>query len=363
MNRPFDSADLVWATDSLMVFTIAIAAGLLVHAVSFWILVKVTKATRTTWDDLIPVHLKSPMRIVVIAAFLQIAKPMMALPDFVAPVLSQVLDILFIVGGAWLLARSTYLLRDVLLLEVDLKATDNLRSRKLLTQVKVFQNVLISIVVLVGVSMVLMTFQGVRQVGVSLLASAGIAGIVLGFAAQKTIGNLLAGLQLAITQPIRLDDVVIVEGEWGWIEEITLTYVVVKIWDLRRLVVPISNFIDKPFQNWTRTNSDILGTVVLHCDPMADMDALRREMDRIVHASPLWDGKVCGLQVTEVHPDSIEVRLLVSASDSPKAWDLRCALREGMLAHLRDAHPQWLPRHRLVHDHPVDSEGKCVNRN
>lgn len=347
MTRHMEMADFVWATDGLLVLAIAIAAGLLVHAVAFWVLVKVTRSTRSSWDDLLPLYLKSPMRIVFMAIFLQLAKPAMSLPEFVAPMLSQVLDILFIVGGAWLLVRCTDVLREAMLRQVDVKVADNLRSRKMLTQVKVLQNVLISIVVLVAGAMVLLTFDGVRQVGVSLLASAGIAGIVLGFAAQKTIGNLLAGVQLAITQPIRLDDVVIVEGEWGWIEEITLTYVVVKIWDLRRLVVPIAHFIDKPFQNWTRTNSDILGAVTLHCDPMAEMDVLRSEMDRLVRSSPLWDGKVCGLQVTEVRPDSIEVRLLVSASDSPNAWDLRCMLREGMIAFLRSAHPDWFPRHRL----------------
>jgi small-conductance mechanosensitive channel len=358
MDRLFTPRNLEGATDAFIVFLLALAAGFLFHMVAFWILVKVTKRTSLTWDDLIPVHLESPMRIVSIAMFLQIARPMMELPESVAPMLSQILNILFIVGGAWLLVRSTSLLRDILLLRVDINAADNLRSRKVLTQIKVFQNVLISIVVLVAGAMVLMTFQEVRQIGVSLLASAGIAGIVIGFAAQKTLGNLLAGLQLAITQPIRLDDVVIVEGEWGWIEEITLTYVVVKIWDLRRLVVPISNFIEKPFQNWTRSTSDILGTVMLHCDPMADMAVLRAEMDRIVKASPLWDGKVCGLQVTEAKMDSVEVRLLVSSSDSPRSWDLRCALREGMLAFLRDAHPGWLAHHRLLHEPPAPATNR-----
>jgi hypothetical protein len=323
---------------------------------------RVVRATKSTWDDLLPLHLKSPMRLVFLALALQMSHPLMHLPANVSSVLAQALSILSIVGGAWLLVRCTYLLRDVLLLGVDVNASDNLRSRKVNTQLKVLQNVLISIVVMVSGAMILMTFPGVRQVGVSLLASAGIAGIVLGFAAQKTIGNLLAGIQLAITQPIRLEDVVIVEGEWGWIEEITLTYVVVKIWDLRRLVVPISNFIDKPFQNWTRTTSDILGTVMLYCDPTADMDVLRRETEPIVKASPLWDGKVCGLQVTDVKTDSVEVRLLVSASDSSKAWDLRCQLREAMLAFLRDTRPEWLPRHRLQQDRPpvVEAPAKAV---
>lgn len=334
--------------DALLVSAIAVVAGLLLHAIAFRLLTKVTRATRAKWDDLVPLHLKSPMRIVFIALSLQAGRPFAPLPEPMGTGLAQVLEILFIVGGAWLLVRSTHIVGDLLLLDVDAAASDNLRSRKILTQVGILQNVLISIIVLVASALVLMTFQSIRQVGVSLLASAGIAGIVLGFAAQKTLGNLIAGLQLAVTQPIRIDDVVIVEGEWGWIEEITLTYVVVKIWDLRRLVVPISHFIDKPFQNWTRSNSDLVGSVSIHCDPTVDLDVLRSEVDRIVRATPLWDGKVCGIQLTEAGTDSIEVRILLSASDSSKAWDLRCLVREAVVAFLRDNHPGWLPAHRLL---------------
>lgn len=339
--------------DNLLILCGAVAAGLVLHALAFWTLERVVRSTKSTWDDLLPTHLKSPSRLLVLGLAIQIGHPLMRLPASVSSVLAQALSILTIVGSAWLLIRGTHLFRDVLLLKFDMAAQDNLRSRTVQTQVRVFQNVVIAIIAIIAVAMVLTTFQGIRQVGVSLLASAGIAGIVVGFAAQKTLGNLIAGLQLAITQPIRLDDVVIVEGEWGRIEEITLTYIVVKIWDLRRLVVPISHFIEKPFQNWTRTGSDILGTVFLHCDPTADMDVLRSEMDRIVKPSPLWDGKVCGLQITDARPDSIEVRLLVSTADSSKGWDLRCMLREAMLAFLRDVHPEWLARRRLLHDHPA----------
>ncbi len=349
---PLQLPDLDRAFESLAILAVSLAAGLAIHFVAFRILARIVRRTRATWDDLLPSHLRSPLRVLLPTLTLHLSLPLMPLPESVAPVLSHVVDILSIAGCAWLLVRSTHLFRHILLLHLDVTAPDNLRSRKVLTQVRVLQNLVISVVVLVAAAMVLMTFQGIRQIGVSLLASAGIAGIVLGFAAQKTIGNLLAGLQLAITQPIRLDDVVIVEGEWGRIEEITLTYVVVRIWDLRRLVVPISQFIEKPFQNWTRSNAEILGTVFLHCDPTADMDVLRAEMGRIVKASPLWKGEVCGLQVTEMRPGSVEVRLLVDAADSPKAWDLRCHLREGMLAFLRDAHPEWLPRHRLQETAP-----------
>ncbi|MCB9496720.1 MAG: mechanosensitive ion channel [Fibrobacteria bacterium] len=319
----------------------------------FWILEKVSSRTRAAWDDLVPLHLKAPSRVVFAALALQFVKPLLSLSEGVQEVVGRTMDILFVCGGTWMLVRGVRLGRDVILARFDMAQSDNLRSRKMQTQVTVLQNVALTVIVLVGSAMVLMTFESVRQIGVSLLASAGIAGIILGFAAQKTIANLLAGVQLAITQPMRLDDVVIVEGEWGWIEEITLTYVVVKIWDLRRLVLPISYFLEHPFQNWTRSTSDILGTVVVHVDPSMDVGLLRAELARLVAGTPLWDGKVQGVQVTECSPEAMQVRFLVSASDSGKAWDLRCLVREGILDFLRREHPRCLPRKRvLVSDTP-----------
>jgi len=193
---------------------------------------------------------------------------------------------------------------------------------------------------------VLMSFDEFRQLGTGILASAGLVGLVVGFAAQKTLGNLLAGIQLAITQPIRLDDVVIVEGEWGRIEEITLTYVVVRIWDLRRLVLPIGYFLERPFQNWTRVSADILGTVFLYVDYTVPVDAIRAELERIVQGSKDWDGEVCGVQVTDTSAQGIELRALVSAADASKAWDLRCAVREQLVAFLQREYPAALPRLR-----------------
>jgi small-conductance mechanosensitive channel len=201
-------------------------------------------------------------------------------------------------------------------------------------------------VVLVGVALALMTFPQVRQVGAGLLASAGIIGLIAGVAAQPVFGNLIAGLQIALAQPIRLDDVVIVEGEWGRIEEITSTYVVVRIWDERRLVVPLQWFISNPFQNWTRTSAQLLGTVFLWLDHRAPIPAIRDELQRICEADPRWDRRVCVTQITETDRHTIEVRLLVSARNSGELFDLRCAVREGMLAFLDAHHPQALPRVR-----------------
>jgi hypothetical protein len=195
----------------------------------------------------------------------------------------------------------------------------------------------------------------VRQFGVSLLASAGLAGVILGFAAQKSLTTLLAGIQIAISQPIRLDDVVIVEGEWGRIEEITLTYVVVRIWDQRRLIVPITHFLDNSFQNWTRTSAEILGTVYFHADYTVPMDKLRKHLKQVLENSPLWDGRVWGLIVTDAKEQTVELRALVSAENASKAWDLRCHVREEMITYLQQHYPDSLPRVRVSKE-PVTLE-------
>jgi small-conductance mechanosensitive channel len=191
-----------------------------------------------------------------------------------------------------------------------------------------------------------MTFESVRQYGVSLFASAGAAGLIVGLAARPILSNLIGGVQLAITQPIRIDDAVIVENEFGWIEEITSTYVVIRLWDWRRLVVPLSYFIEKPFQNWTREGSALIGTVFLYLDYWVPIDALRKKAEEIVNQSKLWDGRVVNLQVSDAKESTIEVRVLVSARSAPAAWDLRCEVREKLIAFLRQDHPDALPRTR-----------------
>lgn len=256
-------------------------------------------------------------------------------------------QILVIIGITWLAIRSVSVGRDVLLEKYDVSEEDNLNARKIVTQIRVMRKIINVIILLISLSSILMSFDGIRQLGMSLLASAGVAGIIMGFAAQKSIANIFSGLQIAITQPIRLDDVVVIEGEWGRIEEITLTYVVVKIWDERRLIVPIGDFIEKPFTNWTRVSSEILGTVFFYLDYSVPLDILRKELSRIVENHPYWDKRVNGIQVTNCTNTNMEVRVLISAKDASKAWDLRCDIREELLVFLQKNYPESLPTFRM----------------
>jgi small-conductance mechanosensitive channel len=231
-----------------------------------------------------------------------------------------------------------------------LDVANNLSARAIQTQVLVLKRVAVSVIAVFTAASMLMVFDSVRQFGQSILASAGIAGIILGLAAQRSIGGMLAGFQIALTQPIRMDDVVIVEGEFGRVEEITLTYVVVQVWDLRRLVVPISYFIEQPFQNWTRSSTNLLATVFLYVDYTLPVAPLRAELTRILEASPRWDRKVNVLQVTDSKERTIEIRALASAADASIAWDLRCEIRERLVEFLQRQYPECLPRLRGVID-------------
>lgn len=256
----------------------------------------------------------------------------------------------------WLLVRAVAAGERAILRHHPIDIADNLAARRIQTQTRVLSRVLMGGIIVLGASLVLLTFPMVQKIGTALLASAGLIGLVAGIAAKPVFGNLIAGLQIALTQPIRLDDVVIVEGEWGRIEEITSSYVVVRIWDERRMVVPLTWFIENPFQNWTRRSADLLGTAFLWLDYRAPIAAIRTELERICQGQPLWDGRVCVTQVTDTSERTIQVRLLVSARSSGDAFDLRCLVREQMLDFLAREHPQALPqlRARLHRDDEQD---------
>ena len=257
------------------------------------------------------------------------------------------------------MVKLVYVLEDVILNQYSIDIKDNLQARRIHTQIQILKKVVIVVVGVLALAVALMTFEKVRQLGTTLLASAGIVGIIVGLAAQKSISTLFAGIQMAITQPIRIDDVVIVENEWGRIEEITLTYAVVRIWDLRRLIVPITYFLEKPFQNWTRISAEILGTGVLYVDYTVPGEEVRAEMKRIVESSPLWDKRVCALQVTNATERTVELRALVSAADSSSAWELRCDVREKLIGFIRQNYPDGLPK---VRAELTESAGGSTNQ-
>jgi len=252
-----------------------------------------------------------------------------------------------IATATWLAMRLASAIADAVALRFPANVADNLEARRIQTQTRVLTRTLASVIALVGVAFGLLTFPDVRTLGAGLLASAGVAGLAVGIAAKPILGNLLAGLQIALTQPIRLDDVVIVEGEWGRIEEIGRTFVVVAIWDQRRLIVPLQYFIEKPFQNWTLSSSQILGTAFLWVDYGAPLEALRAELRRVCEASAEWDRRLALIQVTETSERAMQLRVLVSAADASRAWDLRCAVREALIAFLRERYPEYLPRVRM----------------
>ena len=260
--------------------------------------------------------------------------------------LSHLANVALIVALTWLAMKCIESLSLTIAQLNPVDVADNLRARRLITQARVLTRSAHAIVIILGLSFILLTLPGARQIGASLLASAGVAGLVAGIAARPVLGNFIAGLQIAFSQPIRIDDVLIVNGEWGRVEEIKGTYVVVRIWDERRMIVPLTWFIENPFENWTHTSSTILGTVFLWLDFSVPVDPLRAEMERLCQASPLWDQRVCKVQVTDATDRAMQLRFLISANNSGDAFELRCIVREGILGYVAKHYPEGLPRLR-----------------
>ncbi len=328
-----------------------------VFAVFFWLFFRFThvlEAHLAAWaarseskfDDLFVPLIGKCLRILLPVIGIIFALPILNLPPEYAGILGKGTSILLIVAVAVILFQAVNLGEKAVLTRFDIKAADNLQARKIYTQVHVISKVVYAIIALFTIASILMLFQEVRQFGTSILASAGVVGIIIGFAAQKTISNLFAGFQIAMTQPIRLDDVVIVEGEWGRVEEISLTYVTIHIWDDRRLIVPLGYFIEKPFQNWTRVSAKLLGSVFVWVDYTLPLDEVRKALKEIIEPHPLWDKRFWNLQVTDATEKTMQLRVLATTADSSKGWDLRCDIREKLIAYIQKNHPQSLPRFR-----------------
>ncbi len=264
------------------------------------------------------------------------------------PVADKTAEILFLLTSTWLTLRLLKVAELLMVRRYDISSDANLSGRKFVTQVQFFRRILSTLILLMSFSLLLLSFQGSRKVGVSVLTSAGIVSVLVGFAAQKSLGNLLAGIQIAFSQQIRLDDAVVVENEWGRIEEINLTNVIVRLWDRRRLILPITYFVETPFQNWTRSDASITGAILLYLDYRTPVEAIREKAKALAEADPLWNEQVFVVQVTDTMPTSMVVRILVSANDAPSAFDLRCHIREAIIGFLRDEHPESLPQTRII---------------
>jgi small-conductance mechanosensitive channel len=333
---------------NLIIVGLAIVIGLVVKFIIKAVLNYNKNHTDYSLFRSIITHFSRPMNHFVPLLMLNLMEPLMVLSPQYDLILSHTVEIGLIISFAIVLISAINIFEDYVYHTYDLNKDDNLKERKVRTQMQFVKRLLASVIIFVTIAIILLSFDNVRKIGAGLLTGVGIGGIIIGFAAQKSLGNLLAGFQIAFTQPIRIDDVLVVEGEWGRVEDITLTYVVLNIWDQRRLILPINYFIEKPFQNWTRSTSEILGTVFLYLDYNTPVDALRTEFERLLTTTSLWDKRVKVIQVTDAKTNCIEIRVLVSARNSSQAFDLRCYIRENLVKFIKDNYPDSLPLNRVV---------------
>jgi small-conductance mechanosensitive channel len=333
-----------WLLAALMLVVPAIAA-LLVHRTAVRWVRRLVSPQREFVQSLITA-IDGLIRLALVIVAVAMILPATPLPHEARSAVAHGLVVAFVLLLGWSATAAIGLASDFYLRRSNLARGYDEIARKHVTQVRVLRRVAVTIVIIVTTATALMTFDSVRQYGVSLIASAGAAGIVVGLAARPLLTNLFAGIQIAVSQPIRIDDAVVVEGEYGIVEEITGTYVVVKLWDWRRMVVPLSYFLEKPFQNWTRQSTDLIGAVLLWADYSVPVSAVRTRLEGIVRASRLWDGKVVNLQVVDTSERAVQMRALVSARSSDDAWDLRCEVREKLIAFLQAEYPAALPKQR-----------------
>lgn len=335
---------------AIFLFSTALVLANVVHYIIFRVIRrKETQAARLGWG--IQRYLGRPARaIFLLTCLLAVLPAIPELPDKIEDLLHQIFVMAIVIAIGWFVVGCIYVFQNAILRRYDLTGENNVQARRVHTQFQLFRRMLITFVVIIDAGALLWSFNDPRiwKYGSGLLASAGVASLILATAAKSTASNFLAGLQIALTEPIRIDDVVVIQGEWGRIEEINSAYVVVRIWDLRRLIVPLTFFIENSFQNWTRESADIMGTAFLYVDYSVPVEALRQQLDAIVHPSPLWNQQVCGLQVTNLTDRAMELRCLVSSRNSSENFDLRCLVREQMTAWIIANYPDAFPSTRFT---------------
>ncbi|MBR0933751.1 mechanosensitive ion channel family protein [Bradyrhizobium jicamae] len=339
-----------WVPDWVVGFgliTGAVIIALVTHSIASRLMRRMFGPNNTVAPLLLD-RTSGPTRLALCLAAVALVLPLAPLNDVLRQALSHFFGVAVIALIGWISIRVVDMVSARYLEKFRLDVAENFLARKHVTQVRVFKRVTDTLIVIIAVSTALMTFDSVRQYGVSLFASAGAAGLIVGLAARPLLSNLIAGVQIALTQPIRIEDAVIIENEWGWVEDIASTYVVIRLWDWRRMVVPLSYFIERPFQNWTRDAQSLIGAIALHVDYSADVPRIRKRLEQAASESRLWDRAVVNLQVIDTHPRTIELRALVSARNAPQSWDLRCEIREKLLAFIRDEMPEALPRDRAI---------------
>lgn len=333
-----------------LVVVAAIVAGLLIKFILHRLFVFYSNISDYFLIKSVIRHLEKPVAYFVPLFMLNLAIPLMRLNNGQEETWRRILEVLLTLTFAVLLISVIKIVEDYIYHNFDLNKEDNLKERKVRTQLQFIRKLLVTLIIIITGAIILLSFESMRKIGAGLLTGVGIGGIIIGFAAQKSLGNLLAGFQIAFTQPIRIDDVLVVEGEWGRVEDITLTYVVLHIWDQRRLILPINYFIEKPFQNWTRVSAELLGAVFLYLDYTVPVNELRKELTRILEENPLWDKKVNALQVTDTKENTIEIRALLSSRNSSEVFDLRCHVRENLITFIQKNHPGSLPKSRTEYN-------------
>lgn len=348
--------NLLW---SAVILAVAIVFALIVHFIVFWLLRRLAHHKGAYLQQSLAKRGQRPARWIFPLLAVLIVLPGLPLPERLMSALEHITGIGLIAAIAWLIILASEITSDVLAGRYRVDVADNLLARRIQTQFSMLHRIVVVLVSLVALSIMLMTFPAIKHIGMSLLASAGLAGLVVGLAMKGTLSNLIAGVQIAFAQPFRLEDAVVVEGEWGWIEEIGTMYVVVRIWDLRRLILPLSYFLDHPFENWTRTSAELLGHCFIYVDYTVPVEEVRKELRRILESTPLWAGKVCVLQISNLLQTTAQLRALMDARNSSDSWDLQCYVREKLIDYLRKDYPGSLPRYRAEFDGSAESQANA----